>query len=104
MGYIINRLKERDKKHSEEIAQRNQEYNSIKEGVRAILRDRIIQSCNYLNQIGCITTPQLENIELLYESYKGLGGNGVITSLHNQTMKLRIVTEDEFRRMKEVMK
>nr|DAN24246.1 MAG TPA: hypothetical protein [Caudoviricetes sp.] len=69
---------------------------ALKDGVRSIIRDRIIQSCNYFQTLHCITTQQMENITKLYESYHNLSGNGVITSIYKSTMKLPIVTYEEF--------
>ena len=68
---------------------------SLKDGVRSIIRDRIIQSCNFFQTVRCITTQQMENLSKLYSSYHGLGGNGVITAIYDSTMSLPIVTQEE---------
>nr|DAE83012.1 MAG TPA: hypothetical protein [Caudoviricetes sp.] len=66
--------------------------------MKAILRDRIIQSANLSVEIGGITTEQMDNLSGLYTSYSGLNGNGMITELYKKTMALPTITSEEFRR------
>lgn len=66
------------------------EYKAIKEGLLAILHDRLYQAClNYLAQ-GWIDDDGLKNLEYLYNSYHALGGNGTGTELYNRAKSLPI--------------
>lgn len=62
----------------------------IKEGLKAILRDRIIQSCSYFLKEGYITYVAKENIMRMYNAYTQLGGNDIATGIYEDAMKLPI--------------
>ena len=71
-----------------------QEINTqrlLKEGMLAILHDRLYQLCTmYINR-GSIAVDELENLEYMYKSYHNLGGNGTGTSLFERCKSLKIV-------------
>lgn len=50
-------------------------------GVRALLRDRIIQAYNHYIDKGCCPIYGLENVERMYKAYHVLRGNGTVTQL-----------------------
>lgn len=87
---LFSRLKkdqlERQKKAEEESA----EQKLIKEGVLAILHDRLYQACMHHIDIGEITADDLRNLEYLYNGYHNLGGNGTGTELYNRCRSLRL--------------
>ena len=62
----------------------------LKEGMLAILHDRLYQLCTSHIDNGCITVDELENLEYLYNSYHNLGGNGTGTSLFERCKTLKI--------------
>lgn len=63
----------------------------LKDGMIAMLHDRLYQLCtNYIANDG-ITVDELENLELLYNSYHNLGGNGTGTALFNRCKDLKII-------------
>ena len=71
-----------------------QELNTqklLKEGMIAILHDRLYQLCTKFIEKGEITVDELENLEYLYKSYNNLGGNGTGTALFNRCKDLKIV-------------
>ena len=57
---------------------------TIKDGLLAIMHDRLYQSCTFYIKQGSIDTGGLKNIEYLYKSYHALGGNGTGTELYNR--------------------
>lgn len=60
------RLKElQDRKEKEE---NKEEIVAIKEGIVSLLRDRITQSCRYIENNGFITQQQITSITDLYDS------------------------------------
>jgi hypothetical protein len=66
------------------------ERKAIKEGLLAILHDRLYQACQHYIDQGRIDTTGLKNIEYLYSSYHKLGGNGTGTELYNRAKSLPI--------------
>lgn len=63
----------------------------LKEGMIAMLHDRIYQLCTKFIEKGEITVDELENLEYMYKSYNNLGGNGTGTALFNRCKDLKIV-------------
>lgn len=58
----------------------------IKAAVRSLLRDRIkCLATRYLRD-GELTAADLENLSMLYEAYKNLGGNSFAEDLYNQVI------------------
>lgn len=57
------------------------EQESIKLGVQALLRDRIIQSYNHYMDKGFCPIYARENINALAKEYHNLGGNGIIDNI-----------------------
>ena len=70
----VRRLWARQKK-----ADRRQQ--ATERGIRALLRDRIVQAYYHYSERGWITLHGLENVEALYREYHALGGNGPVTKL-----------------------
>ena len=66
------------------------EYKTIKNGLLAIMHDRLYQSCTFYIKQGSIDIGGLKNIEYLYKSYHALGGNGTGTDLYNRVKALPI--------------
>lgn len=60
----------------------------MEDGMQALLRDRIMQACNYYMDKGWMPIYARENIQHMYEAYHGLGGNGTVTELVNRTNTL----------------
>ena len=54
---------------------------ALETGVQALLRDRIIQSCDYYQKKQSISVHGRENIQSMYAAYHALGGNGTVTAL-----------------------
>ena len=93
----IDALEEaKERRAKEQERRRAEEYEALKNGVRAILRDRIIQAeihfCGTLHEI---TSEQKENVELMYTAYHSLGGNGVVTTAYNHLMSMPLTGKDD---------
>ena len=88
ISYSFHKLQkwEEEKKRIEE----EKKKEGIKEGLKAILRDRIIQSCSYFLKEGYITYVAKENIMRMYNAYTQLGGNDIATGIYEDAMKLPI--------------
>ncbi|MFR9273936.1 MAG: hypothetical protein ACLVO2_15725 [Clostridia bacterium] len=66
------------------------EQEKMKEGILAILHDRLYQACRFYIQRGHVDIESMKNIEYLYKSYHDLGGNGTGTELYNRVKSLPI--------------
>ena len=67
---------------------KKRENDALKEGMQALLRDRIIQAYNHCSDKGWIPIYAMESIEACYKSYEELGENGVIDNLMSQLREL----------------
>ena len=67
---------------------KKRENDALKEGMQALLRDRIIQAYNHYSDKGWIPIYAMESIEACYKSYEELGQNGVIDNLMKQLRAL----------------
>lgn len=67
---------------------KKRENDALKEGMQALLRDRIIQAYNHYSDKGWIPIYAMESIEACYKSYEKLGENGVIDNLMRQLREL----------------
>lgn len=70
------------------IRQKNKENNALKEGVQALLRDRIIEIYYHYTEKGWMPLDVRNSLEALYNSYEALGENGVINDLMEQLREL----------------
>lgn len=80
--FIVQKLKER-----------KTEQDSIKDGVLALLHDRLYQGCTYFIKQEEISTAEMKNIEYLYRGYHALGGNGTGTELYERVKELKLKEE-----------
>ena len=63
----------------------------MKEAIVAMLHDRLYQACRFYLSKGEIDEDGYANLETLYKTYHGLGGNSTGTELYNRASKLKIV-------------
>lgn len=64
--------------------------NDVREGVQALLRDRIIWTHSHYSERGEYPIYARENVEAMYRSYHALGGNGTITALVHEMEQLPV--------------
>jgi hypothetical protein len=74
-----------------QLISKMKEQEAIKEGLVAILHDRLCQSCLYFINREEITLTELKNIEKMYDAYHKLGGNGTGTELYERVKELKII-------------
>lgn len=72
------------------LAARIKEQDAVKDGVLAILHDRLFQAGRFYISQGHIALDELKNIEYLYNSYHNLGGNGTGTEIWERIKSLPI--------------
>lgn len=87
-GYTLKKRDERRERKEEERRKNERlsekENMAIREGVQAILRDRIIQMYTYCESLGYAPIYTVENMSHMYKAYHALGGNGAVTSLYER--------------------
>ena len=64
-----------------QLARKMKEQDAIRNGMQAILRDRIIQAYNHYLEKGFCPIYARQNIQSMYRSYTELEGNGIIPGL-----------------------
>ena len=69
------------------------EQHLLKEGILALLHDRIYSECMKMLSEQEISLTEFQNIEMLYRSYHALGGNGTGTELFHRVQQLKIVSQ-----------
>ena len=82
-----------------QLLKRRNENDAVREGMMALLHDRIYQACSYFLKRGWCSMEDRSNLEYLYKPYKALGGNGTGESLYQRCLALPFeeekVREDE---------
>lgn len=67
------------------------ENSAQSDGMRSLLKDRILQSYFTLSQTEEVTEPMLEVINDMYSSYHDLGGNGTITKIVDDINSYKVI-------------
>jgi hypothetical protein len=75
------------------LLRRKRENDEIKEGMMALLHDRIYQACSFFIARGWCSPEDRSNLEYLYKPYKALGGNGTGESLYNKCLELPLTAD-----------
>lgn len=73
---------------SARIKRQQVENEALRNGMRALLMRQIEQDCEDAIRAGHCSAQSKSTIATMYESYHALGGNGVITGLVDQLLKL----------------
>lgn len=101
-GYILYRIKKRDARQEEREVEllkdrRRQEAegNAMKQGLCALLRDRLLVNCQKHEKAGYILPKELEALSMMYSAYHDLGGNDMITILYTEVVNLPHTAPDE---------
>lgn len=64
------------------------QIRSVKRGVQALLRDRLLQGYKFYRQQGWADEDDRSNLENVYVQYHNLGANGVMDNLHDKFLAL----------------
>ena len=79
---------------SKQVKQERLEQKALRDGMRSLLRRQIIADCEHAMKEGFCETATKDTIEDMFNSYRTLGGNGVVTHLKAQTMNLPTLKGD----------
>lgn len=89
---IYRHQSEEQAKKQQREAERDLKMERLQDGILAVLRDRILQSCNYFVAQGKISPLALENITMMHDAYKALGGNGLCDKQYKAVNELHVDT------------
>lgn len=76
------------------ISRKLAEQEKVKDGVVAILQDRILSVGTALIAKGEISVSELRNFENLYDVYHSLGGNSTGTEIFNRVKSMDILSDE----------
>lgn len=88
LGWTVKHLYSKQKKQEAE-------QKAIKDGVVALLHDRLFQTCSTALTKGRIKVDEMDNINYLYKPYVILGGNGTGKQLFEQVKQLPINSDNK---------
>lgn len=95
LAWVNRKMEKREKKLEEEELvrikeehERKAENEAIREGMQAILRDRIIQMYIHCEEKKDVPLYAMENMTHMYNAYHTLGGNGAISAIFEKFKKL----------------
>jgi len=72
------------------------ENEAVREGMQALLRDRIIESYNKYSEKGYCPIYAKENVKHMYAPYHALGGNDVATELVEKLLEMPTNPKDSY--------
>lgn len=81
LGYLIRKINTR-------VKQQSAKNDAIELGIQALLRAQLVDDYNHYMARGEFPIYARESFEQVYKQYKNLGGNGVMTDLHNKLAEL----------------
>lgn len=81
LGYLIKKINTR-------VKQQSAKNDAIELGIQALLRAQLVDDYNHYMAKGEFPIYARESFEQVYKQYKNLGGNGVMTDLHNKLVEL----------------
>lgn len=83
IGFLGGRLRAK-------VKQDTKESEAMKNGMRCLLRERIIEICDRCLDRGFVHIYNLESLDDLFGQYRALGGNGMATKLIDDVKKLQV--------------
>lgn len=66
------------------------QIRSVKKGVQALLRDRLINGYKHFREVGYADEDDRNNLENVYVQYHNLGANGVMDDLRAKFLALPV--------------
>ena len=84
LGYIVWLLKQQKK-----------ERNANARGTMLLLRVKLIEYHDTYMERGSIPSYAYQNFEEMYAAYRELGGNGMVTKMHEEIHDLHLKRKDE---------
>ena len=77
------------------IRLQHRQNSVVRAGLRAILRDRLLQAYTTCSQRGFAAPDERQNFENMYVQYHALGGNGVMDDVRSKFFSLPMEKKGE---------
>ena len=87
---LTSTMKENRKLRQEKEKQEADRNNALENGVRCLLRAKLIEYHAKYTALGYISSHGLENGNLMYNAYKALGGNGLLDQMNEEIKHLPV--------------
>ena len=88
LSFIVGWLVSTQRKNKEKKQKDIEEVNVLKESTKAILKNMIRDDHEYFTRQGYCSPPDKQEVEIIYQCYLKLGGNGVGTQFRNDILSL----------------
>lgn len=76
------------KRYIEKNKSTEERQTAIENGLRSLLRDRIVKTCMTCAKQGHVPIEELEIVTDMFEAYKKLKGNGATEAIYNRFLTL----------------
>ena len=99
--FLVSRYyNKRDKREDDisDLKEFKEEHESTSKKILeklTLLRDRILQGARFHRDLKGISVAERDSLELMYEQYHELGGNGTATSAMEEIRKLPIIYDED---------
>lgn len=90
LGYIVWLLQQQKKERDEQ----KKERDANSRGTMLLLRVQLIEYHDKYTTMGEIPSYAYENFEEMFETYRQLGGNGMVTKMHEEIQELHLKRKD----------
>jgi hypothetical protein len=78
-----------------QITRNKRETFKVQEGIKCMLRDRIVQNHERYTRLGYCPLFIRQNLEDMHMAYKALGGNGAIDHIVSELDQLPTITKEK---------
>lgn len=83
-------MRENHKLRQEKEKQEADRNKALEDGVRCLLRAKLIEYHDKYTTLGHISSHGLESDNLMYNAYKSLGGNGLLDQMNEEVKRLPV--------------
>ena len=87
-GIVLGLMKALHKYCKTHFAITQAENEALKNGMQALLRDRLLRNYREFVERGHAYPNEKENWKLLYDQYHALGGNGIVSSIYEKVLNI----------------
>lgn len=94
-GLIAGGLAYAFKRLNKKVKEQQKENQAVKDGLLALLHDRLYQSSAYFIERNSIDVVSMQNITKLYDAYHALGGNSTGTELYERIKNLPLESKNK---------
>ena len=93
IGFISTKLKNNVQEQKEKDEEEKKKIKTLENGVRALLKNELVQAYREFKDKGEISILDRENLEEMFKEYKELNGNGTLTKMMNELLNLKTKIE-----------